>query len=78
MADQADAVQLNIILVHELQNSHMKYGDGDDTVLIPTPFLNAGDSKDKLLLHYIFNKKCAPDKCLAQSQYCSKSVPSIT
>jgi len=51
----------------------MKCGDGFDTFLIPTPFLNAGDSKDKLLWHYIFNKKYAPDKCLAQSQYCAKS-----
>jgi len=55
----------------------MKYGDGSDTFLIPMPFLNTGDSKDKLLLHNIFSKKCAPDKCLAQSQYCAKSMPSI-
>jgi len=52
----------------------MKYGDGFDTFLIPMPFLNAGDSKDKLLLHYIFNKKCAPDKYLGQSHYCAVSA----
>jgi hypothetical protein len=49
----------------------MKYGDGFDTFLIPMPFLNAGVSLDKQLFQNIFNKKNAPDKCLAQSQYCA-------
>jgi hypothetical protein len=52
----------------------MKYGDGFDTFLIPMLFLNAGDAKDKLLLHNIFNQKCTTDKCLAQSLYCAQSL----
>jgi hypothetical protein len=55
----------------------MKYGKGFNTFLIPTSFVNAGDLKEKLLLPYIFSKKCALDTCLAQSQYHAKSLTSI-